>query len=97
MNGARSTFMCKSYWLTALAAAVLLSASSGTAVAQTTPSVGFVTTSGSVAEDAAVCLRPPPTVLKVTVRATGLPSGDKRDDAFDGTRRPITLRLFTGN
>ena len=31
MNGARSTFMRKGYWLTALAAAVLLAASPGTA------------------------------------------------------------------
>ena len=42
MNGARSTFMRKGYLLTALAAAVLLAASSGTAYAQ---SVGFVGTS----------------------------------------------------
>ena len=34
MNGARSTFMRKGYWLTALAAAVLLPASPGTALAQ---------------------------------------------------------------
>ena len=34
MNGARSTFMRKGYWLTALAALVLLAASSGTALAQ---------------------------------------------------------------
>ena len=34
MNGARSTFMRKGYWLTALAAAVLLAASPGTALAQ---------------------------------------------------------------
>ena len=32
MNGARSTFMRKGYWLTALAAAVLLAASPGTAL-----------------------------------------------------------------
>ena len=31
MNGARSTFMRKGYWLTALAAIVLLAASPGTA------------------------------------------------------------------
>ena len=36
MNGARSTFMRKGYWLTALAAAVLLAASPGTASAQLT-------------------------------------------------------------
>ena len=34
MNGARSTFMRKGYWLTALAAIVLLAASPGTASAQ---------------------------------------------------------------
>ena len=38
MNGARSTFMRKGFLLTALAAAVLLAASSGTAYAQ---SIGF--------------------------------------------------------
>ena len=37
MNGARSTFMRKGYWLTALATAVLLAASSGTALAQAEP------------------------------------------------------------
>ena len=36
MNGARSTFMRKGYWLTALAAIVLLVASAGTASAQAT-------------------------------------------------------------
>ena len=35
MNGARTTYMRKGYLLTALAAAVLLAASSGTAWAQT--------------------------------------------------------------
>ena len=34
MNGARSTFMRKGYWLTAFAALVLLAASPGTASAQ---------------------------------------------------------------
>ena len=43
MNGVRSTYMRKGYLLTALAAAVLLAASSGTAYAQ---SVGFSGTSG---------------------------------------------------
>ena len=49
MNGVRSTFMRKGYLLTALAAAVLLAASSGTAFAQ---SVGFRTTSGIIEEGA---------------------------------------------
>ena len=39
MNGARSIFMRKGYWLTALAAIVLLAASSGTASAQITAKV----------------------------------------------------------
>ena len=43
MNGVRSTYMRKGYLLTALAAAVLLAASSGTALAQ---SIGFVGSSG---------------------------------------------------
>ena len=46
MNGARSTFTRKGYWLTALAAAVL-AASPGTAYAQ---SVGFVGTSSTMME-----------------------------------------------
>ena len=49
MNGSRSTYMRKGYLLTALAAAVLLAASSGTALAQ---SVGFVGTSATVGEGA---------------------------------------------
>ena len=49
MNGVRSTYMRKGYLLTALAAAVLLAASSGTALAQ---SVGFVGTSATVGEGA---------------------------------------------
>ncbi len=49
MNGARSTFMRKGYWLTGLAAIVLLAASSGTALAQ---SVGFSRTSITVEEGA---------------------------------------------
>ena len=49
MNGARSTFMRKGYWLTAFAAAVLLAASPGTASAQ---SATFSTTSVTVAEGA---------------------------------------------
>ena len=49
MNGARTIFRRKGYLLTALAAAVLLAASSGTALAQ---SVGFVGTSATVGEGA---------------------------------------------
>ena len=49
MNGVRSISMRKGYLLTALAAAVLLAASSGTAYAQ---SIGFRTTSATVMEGA---------------------------------------------
>ena len=49
MNGARSTFMRKGYWITALAAIVLLAASPGTASAQ---SATFSTTSVTVEEGA---------------------------------------------
>ena len=49
MNGVRSIYRRKGYLLTALAAAVLLAASSGTAWAQ---SVGFVGTSATVGEGA---------------------------------------------
>ena len=45
MNGARSTFMRKGYWLTALAAIVLLAASPGRRRAQVTitgPTAGTV-------------------------------------------------------
>ena len=41
MNGARSIFMRKGYWLTALAALVLLAASSGTAQAQIQPDIEY--------------------------------------------------------
>ena len=72
MNGARTTFMRRGYLLTALAAAVLLAASSGTAYAQT--SVGFTASSGSVAEAASLeggALEGP---LTITIRATGVPA-----------------------
>ena len=43
MNGARTTYMRRGYLLTALAAVVLLAASPGTALAQTT-STGITVT-----------------------------------------------------
>ena len=76
MNGVRSTYMRKGYLLTALAAAVLLAASSGTAYAQ---SIGFVGSSGSVSETASIdedALQEP---LELTIRVSGLhPVGDPR-------------------
>ena len=78
MNGARSTYMRKGYLLTALAAAVLLAASSGTAWAQ--KSIGFDKSSGSVMETAFIVSGPvsskhPPLELKVRVKGL-LPVGD---------------------
>ena len=43
MKGARSTLKCKGYLLTALATAVLLAASSGTALAQRTNALPVLT------------------------------------------------------
>ena len=74
MNGARSTYMRKGYLLTALAAAVLLAASSGTAYAQRV-SIGFDGTSGMIRENATViedALLPP---QRITVRVQGLARG----------------------
>ena len=51
MNGVRSTFMRRGYLLTALAALLLLAASTGTAEAQRV-TVGFDGTSGTISENA---------------------------------------------
>ena len=77
MNGARSNFMRKSYWLTALAAAVLLAASSGTALAQTA-SVGFDRASTSVTEGAT-----DPGIIKVV--RTAVPDGDGLEENLELT------------
>ena len=49
MNGARSIFVRKGYWLTALAAIVLLAASPGTASAQVTVTATDEVTEGDIA------------------------------------------------
>ena len=91
MNGVRSTYMRKGYLLTALAAAVLLAASSGTALAQQSPSVGFVGSSGTVAENATAASTTPD-LLKVTVGISGVPaSGDERTMALTALGA-ITIR-----
>ena len=68
MNGVRSTYMRKGYLLTALAAAVLLAASSGTAYAQ---SVGFVGTSATMGEGASPAATTPEPVM-VEINVSGL-------------------------
>ena len=70
MNGARTTFMRRGYLLTALAAAVLLAASPGSASAQI--SIGFTESGGSIREDAplnADALKAP---QMITVRVDGI-------------------------
>ena len=87
MNGARSTYMRKGYLLTALAAAVLLAASSGTAWAQTidtaTKSITFDRSSASLKEGATTTRNPAATV-KVT-----------REARLDAEGRPMTLTAQT--
>ena len=73
MNGSRSTYMRKGYLLTALAAAVLLAASSGTAFAQ---SVGFIGTSPSSMTEGASTAANTPAPLNVVVRRTGVTPTD---------------------
>ena len=60
MNGSKSTFKRKGYWLTAFAAAVLLAASPGTALAQATgvtitgPTRGMVNEGGTATYTVAI-------------------------------------------
>ena len=68
MNGVRSISMRKGYLLTALAAAVLLAASSGTAYAQ---SIGFSGTSNSMMEGAAPGMGTPDPIT-ITINVSGL-------------------------
>ena len=80
MNGARSTYRRKGYLLTALAAAVLLAASSGTAWAQTPVSVVEVT------------LSTPPKVIEgndatITLTATAMVAGET------ATAQPVQVTL----
>ena len=79
MNGVRSTYMRKGYLLTALAAAVLLAASSGTAYAQRV-TIGFVDTSGEISEKASLDANSPEAPQMITVRVRGLLPGDQRTE-----------------
>ena len=87
MNGARTTYMRGGYLLTALAAVVLLAASPGIASAQ--GSVGFVGSSGSVAEAAtfeAGAFQGPHTI---TIRGTGIPAA-RRATVLGGLSLTVT-------
>ena len=72
MNVTRSTLMRRGHLLTALAVAVLLVVSAGTAWAQTTVTAGsrFTTSSGTLQEGAATDDLSKPRPLKVTIRRT---------------------------
>ena len=80
MNGVRSISMRKGYLLTALAAAVLLAASSGTAYAQ---SIGFSGSSNSMMEDAAPGMGTPDPIV-VTINISGLTLEGDDVDREDG-------------
>ena len=82
MNGARSTFMRKGYWLTALAAIVLLAASPGTALAQISIKAPATVDEGSPATVTATgkALIPPGTAATtVTVEVRVTETNDEND------------------
>ena len=88
MNGARSTFMRKGYWLTALAAIVLLAASPGTAQAQD------LTATADYGEGG-VKVEVPKTVTEgnsatITVSASAAVSAAANDDV---ARRTVTVMV----
>ena len=69
MNGARSIFMRKGYWLTALVAAVLLAASPGTAQAQIVPDTEYDTDGFKVDGLGKTINEGGATVIQVSLRA----------------------------
>ena len=98
MNVARSTFMRKGYLLTALAVAVLLAGSSGTAWAQTTgvsttATSRFSGSSGTLPEGADEEMLSKPRPLEVTIRRTTKSSNDPYNTSADRTsdRTPETI------
>ena len=90
MNGARTTFMRRGYLLTALAAAVLLAASLGTAEAQRV-SIGFGATSGEVSEKAFLHVNSLTDPQMVTIQVGGLLSGSRRTGDVDRSLNAITI------
>ena len=95
MNGARSTYMRKGYLLTALAVAVLLAASSGTAWAQRV-TIGFDGTSGEVSEEAYVDPNSLVEPLKFKVRVTGLRGGASRAGDITASLKAVTITPSAG-
>ena len=88
MNGVRSISMRKGYLWTALAAAVLLAASSGTAYAQ---SVGFSRTSATVTEGADGDMYPGVQIIDINI--SGLPADDPDTEGTDESQALGMLTL----
>ena len=95
MNGARSTYMRKGYLLTALAAAVLLAASSGTAWAQT-PGLDFESPTVTVREGANEAPSNTNTNPQVNVKlmVSGLPSGPIGTSSAGDTPRRKAIKVL---
>ena len=92
MNGVRSTFMRRGYLLTALAALLLLAASSGTAEAQ---SVRFTTTSGNLSEGASSAPATP-APLEISIEISGIrdiPSTTNTDESVTSTTGAGTITI----
>ena len=90
MNGARSTYMRKGYLLTALAAAVLLAASSGTAYAQRV-TIGFTDISGEVHEKAFLNVNSLEDPQTFTVSVSGLLPGASRSGDINSSLGNVTI------
>ena len=91
MNGVRSISMRKGYLLTALAAAVLLAASSGTAYAQRV-TIGFTEISGDVHEKAFLNVNSLEDPRTFTVSVSGLLSGAGRGSDIINKLGAVTIR-----
>ena len=95
MNVARSTFVQRGYLLTALAVAVLLFASSGTAWAQTkvTASSRFSGSSGTLPEGADLADLSEPRPLKVTITRSARSKNDPYNNPPSGTDAHLILQF----
>ena len=100
MNVARSTFVRRGYLLTALAVAVLLGASSGTAWAQ---SISISASSRTLQESASTDpSTPDPVTVTITRSGTetvaGANPGDPREDIFDPGEAHLNIKAeYNGN
>ena len=95
MNVARSTFVRRGYLLTALAVAVLLFASSGTAWAQTkiTASSSFSGSSGTLPEGADAGEPSEPRPLQVTITRSARSKNDPYNDPPSGSNAHLILQF----